>query len=134
MRISLFIITFFTTLSIFAQEIEVKKEVKDEIDFESIIELTAIPDEGWTFERWYFNEGEQESFNPANLTVGFSNSIRATFSDEYPTDSPSAPIHEASEVISVYSDHYTSNLSSEWLFDIKVTEKTIQNNSKQFIS
>jgi superoxide dismutase len=102
---------------------------QDTYDFESIIELTAIPDEGWTFERWYFNEGEQESFNPANLTVGFSNSIRATFSDEYPTDSPSAPTHEASEVISVYSDHYTSNLSSEWLFDIKVTEKTIQNNS-----
>ncbi len=39
MRISLFIITFFTTLSIFAQEIEVKKEVKDEIDFDAIDSL-----------------------------------------------------------------------------------------------
>ena len=36
MRNSLLIITFFTTLSIFAQEIEVKKEVKDEIDFDAI--------------------------------------------------------------------------------------------------
>ncbi len=35
MRISLFIITFFTTLSIFAQEIE----VKDEIDFDAIDSL-----------------------------------------------------------------------------------------------
>ena len=39
MRISLLIITFFATLSIFAQEIEVKKAVKDEIDFDSIDSL-----------------------------------------------------------------------------------------------
>ena len=39
MRNSLLIITFFTTLSIFAQEIEVKKEVKDEIDFDAIDSL-----------------------------------------------------------------------------------------------
>lgn len=39
MRISLFIIAFFTTVSIFAQEIEVNKEVKDEIDFDAIDSL-----------------------------------------------------------------------------------------------
>jgi hypothetical protein len=39
MRNSLLIITFFTTLSIFAQEIVVNKEVKDEIDFDAIDSL-----------------------------------------------------------------------------------------------
>ena len=39
MRSSLLIITFFTTLSIFAQETEVKKEVKDEIDFDAVDSL-----------------------------------------------------------------------------------------------
>jgi hypothetical protein len=48
MRIRLFIITFFTTLSIFAQEIEVKKEVKDEIDFDAIDSL-------YREDQFYFN-------------------------------------------------------------------------------
>ena len=48
MRISLLIITFFTTLSIFAQEIEVKKEVEDEIDFDAIDSL-------YREDQFYFN-------------------------------------------------------------------------------
>ncbi|MDN3678192.1 porin family protein [Flavobacterium paronense] len=39
MRISLFIITFFTTLSIFAQENAIKNEVKDEINFDAVDSL-----------------------------------------------------------------------------------------------
>lgn len=48
MRISLFIITFFTTISIFAQETEVKNEVKDEIDFDAVDSL-------YREDQFYFN-------------------------------------------------------------------------------
>jgi NOL1/NOP2/fmu family ribosome biogenesis protein len=59
------------------EEVVVETPAKTDYEFETVVELTATPAEGWEFERW---EGDIEgSDNPQQITVDGEKTVTAVF-------------------------------------------------------
>jgi hypothetical protein len=103
--------------------------------FDTEIEITAIPSQGWTFTGWELSDVNNSIQNPITYKISDNNNIAANFSDEFPTNKPNEPTQNESDVISVFGDFYQPGVSFDFFEGSTAifSEITLNENSLIFL-